>query len=259
MKSRCLFCPADASVSRSVEHVIPESLWNTAHVLPAGIVCDDCNNYFAREVEKPFLESPMVKDLRFEQGLPNKRGRIPPVSGIMLPGHLVHMRRSLDDEATCLELPEGVTIRERGTLIFPCNTEMPSQRIVGRLLAKMAIEAMALRTLESCEGLHEVATHPQLHELRTFARRGQPSTWPIHVRRIYSADQMWPGESGLAEQTVHEFDILVTDSSEYYFVFALFGVEFVINYGGPEIDGYRAWLQCHNYISPLYHGKNAAK
>jgi HNH endonuclease len=81
---RCIFCKNDSSKSKSVEHIIPESLGNTTKVLPKGIVCDTCNNYFARKVEQPFLEAPALKALRFHQVVPNKRRRVPPLTGIFL-------------------------------------------------------------------------------------------------------------------------------------------------------------------------------
>jgi len=258
MKTQCLFCPADACLSRSVEHIIPESLWNHEHILPAGVVCDDCNNYFARAVEKPFLGSPIIETLRFDQWLPSKRGRIPPVRGMMLPGVDVGLRRLPAERVTLLELPDGVKVPSSGTLLFPANREQPSPRVVGRFLAKMAIEAMALRLINTEGGLQYVAAHPHLDEIRTFARRGLPATWPVHVRRIYPSNQVWRGSSGETEQVVHEFDILVTEKSEYYFVFCLFGVEFVINYGGPELEGFHDWLRRHQNISPLYSGRNAS-
>ena len=51
---RCIFCKQDSSNSKNVEHIIPESLGSTKHILGKGIVCDKCNNYFSREVEKTF-------------------------------------------------------------------------------------------------------------------------------------------------------------------------------------------------------------
>ena len=60
-KLRCLFCKADSSASRSREHIVPESLGNTEHVLEPGIVCDRCNNYFARNVEEPILKATLNK------------------------------------------------------------------------------------------------------------------------------------------------------------------------------------------------------
>jgi len=82
---RCIFCKCDSSSSRSREHIIPESLWNVSHVLPPGIVCDKCNNYFAREIEKPFSETPAILALRFHEALPSKRGIIPPLAGMLRP------------------------------------------------------------------------------------------------------------------------------------------------------------------------------
>jgi len=38
---------------------------------------------------------------------------------------------------------------------------------------------------------------------------------------------------------------------ETLFAFCLYGVEFVINVGGPSIMGYQEWLQDHNDISPV--------
>jgi len=51
---RCLFCKCPSDDSKSVEHIIPETLGNADHVLPRGTVCDKCNNYFSRKIEKRF-------------------------------------------------------------------------------------------------------------------------------------------------------------------------------------------------------------
>ena len=81
---RCIFCKQDTSKSKSVEHSIPESLGNIEHILPVGIVCDKCNNYIAREVEKPFLDSLYIRERRFYAGMTNKKERIPPLEGFHL-------------------------------------------------------------------------------------------------------------------------------------------------------------------------------
>jgi len=44
----------------------------------------------------------------------------------------------------------------------------------------------------------------------------------------------------------------MTPWRELFLVLAIFGVEFAINYGGAEIDGYRRWLRENNDRSPLY-------
>src|SRR5438128_1420727 len=81
---RCIFCKLDSDFSKSLEHIIPESLGNLEHTLPPGVVCDNCNNYLAREVEKPFLDAPSVIYVRHMQEIPNKRNLVPPLTAIHL-------------------------------------------------------------------------------------------------------------------------------------------------------------------------------
>lgn len=253
---RCLFCKTDSTASKSVEHVVPESLWNTEHILPKGIVCDACNNYFAREIEKPFLDSPAISQLRFAQVIPNKRGRVPSSSGVLLPGFpVVAHRETSGPYAMSLDVPEEalkyIEHKQTGSLILPAESAPPTDRVVSRFLAKMAVEAMALRLLKDSAGLAYLVDEPQLDSIRNFARRGHPQEWPHHARRIYDADRTLPDLDGNVYQTVHEFMFLVTESQEWYFVFALFGLELSINLGGPEIDGYLAWLSKNGNASPL--------
>ncbi len=59
-------------------------------------------------------------------------------------------------------------------------------------------------------------------------------------------------EDDVSYELLHEFTVLRTPSSEYYIVLAIFGVEFALNLGGRELDGYRIWLEEHAYASPLY-------
>src|SRR4030042_2163802 len=103
---RCIFCKKDSTGSRSVEHIIPESLGNTEHTLPRGSVCDACNQYFASKVEKPVLGSGVFRFLRSKMNVPSKKGKIP-----------------AETETDCLELPD--------------------YRITGRFLGKIGMEALA--------------------------------------------------------------------------------------------------------------------
>ncbi|RHJ93598.1 MULTISPECIES: HNH endonuclease [Bacteroidales] len=59
----CIFCTQNSENSKSVEHIIPESLGNKLTVLSKGIVCDECNNYFARKIEGEMLSSLILKAL----------------------------------------------------------------------------------------------------------------------------------------------------------------------------------------------------
>lgn len=64
---------------KSEEHIIPKSLGNEEMILPKGIICDSCNNYFAREIEKPFLENETIKLLRTFHTISSRKGNIPPL------------------------------------------------------------------------------------------------------------------------------------------------------------------------------------
>lgn len=68
---------SNESNSKSEEHIIPFSLGNEEIVIPKGIICDRCNNYFAREIEKPFLNNKTIKQMRFYHRIPSRNDKIP--------------------------------------------------------------------------------------------------------------------------------------------------------------------------------------
>jgi hypothetical protein len=74
---KCIFCKNNSDNSKSAEHIIPESLGNKEHILPVGIVCDSCNQYFASKVEKKVLELPYFRSVRHRSRIKSKKGRIP--------------------------------------------------------------------------------------------------------------------------------------------------------------------------------------
>ncbi|GHT44561.1 hypothetical protein AGMMS49965_20470 [Bacteroidia bacterium] len=74
----CIFCHTISDNSKSVEHIIPESLGNKEHTLWKGAVCDKCNNYFAVKIEKEFLKQPYFTNLRFRNIIPTKKNKLVP-------------------------------------------------------------------------------------------------------------------------------------------------------------------------------------
>ena len=259
---RCLFCKKDSSGSRSVEHILPESIGNTSQILPRGVVCDQCNNYFSREVERPFLELSAIRLIRFHQAVPSKRGLVPTVAGLLSPDVPVIAERFVKGPlAGAIALPpeaiEELMKNGGGTLLLPAEAPLPSDSVVSRFLAKVGLEVMAQRLVEHPNGLDYLVGEEQLDPIRNHARRGDTREWPTSSRRIYNAERQVTCLGASDVQVVHEYDLLVTSSSEYFFVMAIFGLELAINLGGPEITGYNQWLAEHNNESPLYCGKNA--
>ncbi len=253
---RCLFCKADSSSSTSIEHIVPESFGNTEHVLPAGVVCDGCNNYIAREVEKPILDAVYFRERRFSAVIPNKRGRVVPLDGFhvqagtrikayanMAGGRISVGAHPDVDEAKFIE---ALRSRSSGTLIFPIAT-LPDERSLARFVGKVGLEALASRFIRESGSYEELVDKPELDELRHFVRRGTgPRQWPVAQRQLYPADKVFfDGEEHY--QLLHEYEVLFipVDSSwasyECYISLVLFGEEFVLNLGGPELDGYLAY------------------
>lgn len=253
----------DSSASQSREHVIPESLGNTSLVLRKGVVCDKCNNYFSRKVERPFLESPAVQVLRFNQELESKKGRVPPIAGVIMPDMPAVVTRFPRQNLTSVAVPpkalEWLVHSEKGTLVLPLGGPAPTGRVVARFMAKVALEAMAERVVGHEGGQDYICDEHQLDPLRDHARYDRHPDWPVHARTIYNANAGTSQSDGSWEQVIHESDFLVTPWSEWFFVLAIFGLELTINLGGPDIEGYERWLRENNQISPLHRPDKASR
>ena len=127
---------------------------------------------------------------------------------------------------------------------------------MSRFLGKMAIEALAHTFLQVPQALDELVDCAELDPLRTYVRRGSTSlVWPFHKRQIYPETAVFH-EKGYGEyQVLHEWAFLYPsrpESTELYFVIAIFGVEYALNLDAPNKDRYREWLCVHGSQSPLY-------
>jgi hypothetical protein len=262
---RCIFCKTISNTCTSVEHVLPESFGNKEHVLPAGWVCHSCNNYFAIKVEQPFLESQFGRSIRHFMGVPSKKGRIPSTFGTY-PLARCRIELFYDEQGMlCVSAAEGASepdfIRSlqsnaTGRFYIPDPVLPDSSYATSRFVAKLGLEILALRCADVPTWNDDVVDKAELDELRNYARRGNPAViWPVSIRQIYPRDFIFPAdsESG-SHQILHEWTILATPTTapEIYAVIAIFGVEFVINLGGPNLDGWNRWLSENERGSPLY-------
>jgi hypothetical protein len=256
---RCIFCRSDSAASRGVEHIIPEALGNIEHVLPRGVVCDACNNYFARKIEGPLLDTPWLRNVRSRHWIGNKRRRVPPMKGLV-PGARMGADVWLDGSqlyfGAATEKQEAVLydaiVTGAARRVYIIADRMTDTHLMSRFLAKVAVEVLA-QQLMPIEGWEEpLIDDPQLDPIRRFARIGdQPSSWPFSRRKIYDEEDV-QREPKSAYQVLHEYMLLYTDSCELYLVLCLFGTEFAINFAGPETSGYERWLSEHGNRSPLY-------
>lgn len=194
--------------------------------------------------------------LRFNQRIPSKKNKIPPVNGIIPPNHPVILKKHVKGDLLgtielSVEAIEELKNQEKFQVLYKADAPMPNNSIVSKFVGKVALEAMAQRLIVHKGGLEYLINEIQLDPLRNHVRRGDPADWSVNVRRIYDTDKEWSVEDS-SFQVVYEYDILKNEENEMFFVMAIFGLEFAINYGEPNLDGYLAWLKTNDYISPLH-------
>jgi hypothetical protein len=78
----------------------------------------------------------------------------------------------------------------------------------------------------------------------------------MRYRTLYPVNAIFR-DSAEYYEVLHEYDLLYKKALELYIIVAIFGVEFSLNLGGPQLDGYDKWLQANAQASALYAGKNA--
>ena len=258
---RCIFCKNDSSKSRSVEHIMPESIGSQKRVLPAGVVCDKCNNYFARKVEQPIMAHSWMRNIRAWEQVPNKKGTYPSLVGHIAGTDVaVNMRRSRDGKLQlgtekgrqATDLAEVMAQGFERPLIFTIEDD-PPKREMSRFLCKMAYETVAELFCSGPGGAGHLADEPFFDNVRKFARYGENfRDWPFSQRRVFPHDTL------MRHPTTNEWvhagfgcSIFMNRRCETLFAFIFYGIEFVINVGGPTIAGYEEWLREHKEISPL--------
>ena len=256
---RCIFCKENSSNSKSVEHIIPESLGNKIHILRKGIVCDKCNNYFAGKIEKVVLEKPYFKNVRYRNFIKTKKGRLVPNKTLFPHKNGGWANVWLDEEGIIFDSNDHKIIDlikdgKINKMIIPL-VEQPEENDyeVSRFLAKFALELLTHRIQNENEWIEEIVNKVELDPLRNYARYGQGEFWKYHQRRIYSEETRFTDAIHHPEpyEILHEMDILYTDDLVMYAIIVIMGVEFAINLAYPEVDYYKEWLQKNNNISPI--------
>ena len=255
----CIFCKNISDNSKSVEHILPESLGNKEHVLRKGIVCDTCNNYFATKIEKVVLDKPYFKNVRYRNFISTKKGRLVPDKALFPHKQGGWVDMCLDENGFILESKDTHIIEQikNGNInkvIIPI-IDKPDENDydVSRFLAKVGLELLTHKIANDEDWITEIVTKKELDPIRNYARYGKGSFWKYHQRRIYSEDDRFVDPVNHPEpyEILHEFDFLYTEEGIMYFVMAIMGIEFAINLAEPETDFYIKWLSDNKGISPI--------
>lgn len=181
----CLFCK-QPGVFQTREHIVPESLGNDTDILK-GVICNSCQNYFGREIEKAALEQTPIAFWRSCLGIRTKRRHLPSVNlDPPLRGAIPAFHPTSDTGI-------GFSAHENGSTSIDVDNSAFIQRllpkdegeyrmvlspwhlsIIGRFLGKMGLEYVALSDLD-------YAFSTQFEDIRSFVRYGsRKHLWPIY-------------------------------------------------------------------------------
>ena len=263
----CIFCKIDTTNSKSIEHIIPESLGNKKNFLPKGIVCDKCNNYFATKLENPLLSSGFFKLLRSQNWIESKKGKIPIEDMWLNTDNFsieinVKLHRLING-IQVLNIPEQfVPIIMEGTSKIGLqhyinNIPQFHNRLLSRFLGKIAIEALAQLLLEQKADLSLLNDDIRLSPLRNFVRFNDSNReWPYHVRKLYDENEMffYKDKPDAPVDVLYEYQHYFVDE-EMYLIVIIKGYEFAFNMGGSSIDSYTHWLKENNDECPISKGR----
>lgn len=231
-RNQCLFCRSNGPFTRK-EHPIPESLGNDDLVLPPGIVCDQCNQYFGLKVEQPALAATPFSASRLACSVRSKKGRLPFIADgnkftfhatgiqdvVYMTGSSDWLERAMSGEV--IPLPE-----RQGEPYFVC-----------RLLVKMGLELSALGT--------EVDPYqPAFDEARQFARSPRVGqSWSLAFGRYPRRDELVrdhfvrAGEPWVREQ-LYEYALGCMADGDLMFSYIYRDFYFAINLSRPDCSAH---------------------
>lgn len=268
--STCIFCYKDSSNSKSVEHIIPESLGNKEHILPKGYVCDECNHYFAIKIENELLSQPYFVSMRRRNDIRTKKGRMV-FENMLFPGARKMSDTTFDFGENAFYIKDADVIKsivegkcKYALSLYIEEPECPN-KTVARFIAKCAYESIFLWGGEHDyqiwlkERNNEDSMFKCFDDLRRFARYGD-GDWQYSQRRIYSEGTFFSYKGEEPYEVLHEqkfFYNKIEDINDYqftaelYFVLVICGVEYVICVTDPDVSGYIQWLKDHDGHSPI--------
>jgi hypothetical protein len=253
----CIFCKKDSATSKSVEHIIPESLGNETLILGKGIVCDKCNNYIAVKIEQPLLELPYFKQYRHELSIENKRGKIPDRDGFLIdPDYAGVKFKKHRSGVKGLEIAPGalkkiVESKRKKIPAFTVTMIPPHfDKNLSRFLGKVGIEALAWEA--NAKGYSDNHyNQSSLDTIKKYVRSAaKEEYWPYHVRTLYSGDHMFRNGRG-SFKIISGWEFIITKENQLLFQYLFLGTEFTIDMLSPHVGTIENWLNENDFRSPV--------
>jgi hypothetical protein len=162
--SKCIFCKSTTSRFTTREHILPESLGGGEWaVLPEGLLCDKCQNFFGSSIEQQALMDYPFSYFRVFAGIPTKKGKPPwftswegTIKASLQPGIVSYEPSRIFKNAVEKERKSSIRL-----LAHPLKPKM-----ICRFLLKMGLEVVATDNTE-------VVFDKKFDNARNFALLGE--------------------------------------------------------------------------------------
>jgi hypothetical protein len=175
--NRCIWCrEARPGATFDASHVVPKCVGNEQQILPPGVVCRKCNNYYGSKVEPALLDDPQFHVRAVVLGLVDPQDMNTFRDRLFEARHApaTTPKRKLDLKAnihgSTLDLDVAYTIEGRLTRDY----SQRQLKLLSRAIHKIAFEGLAWTVY--VKGLPEPPDpfSPAFDPLRAWARRGEP-------------------------------------------------------------------------------------
>jgi hypothetical protein len=181
----CLYCRSSGPFSTK-EHVVPESLGNDDLIL-TGEVCDACQRYFGKEVERYVLDKTPLAFWRVLLQIRTKKGNVPACDtgqlredkGTIPDRHAHHEDLGFtahEDGSISVDIDDGEIIRDilQGTKTdFKMVLSPKKLHMLGRFLGKVGLGILATNDAAR-------ARDQRFDQVRRYARYGDfKGLWPL--------------------------------------------------------------------------------
>lgn len=209
------------------------------------------------KVERPFLDSPDIRALRFSQGIESKRGRIPRVAATAgaIPVELTSTGWG-GPTVIAFERVEDINALMKARTVLGPETGTPAV-VTSGFIAKVAIGWLASQAQNDSAKLDELVDFTHADPVRNHARYGSPRRWPVACRQSYVPDQSWADGNGGLQQRKWEATVFPADDGVPHFALAVFGREFILPLDRADLSAFRRWVLMHPGDSPLLSGPYA--
>ena len=237
--------------SKSMEHVIPESLGNSTYILKPGIVCDSCNNYFARKIEGPLLDMPFFKQTRHRLNIESKKGRIPSDKGFIIDPELSEMLFKKDKkQGKGIEIPDEnikKRIAKRKKLpVFIAEFGLFDLRnfIISKFMTKVAIEGLAFDVVKYGGNMDEVVNQESFDNIKRYCRYPKRNEfWPYSIRQIQlTQEEVDKSLSKYLQSLIFHYTFIYIEPGHLFYQLYISGVELTIDMVNPSLENVNKWL-----------------